>query len=213
MNILSLNLLPLLLASLLLIGCATKPLSSVDRTKYRAVAVSPAVKTPDKYFYQNMTGKRARGIGGNFGLVGALVGGAVGADSESKALRRFDAAAGRQKIDIGNVVRSRFVATLKSARMFEVTPGNGDAAFHLEIEAYGLGPVNGEQLGGIIHAKATLIGRDGKTIWERNEVGTSSTSGSLEDFERNHKLWPLVLHEAAEKVSRQLILYTKEGGR
>lgn len=200
------------LAALALGGCATPPLSSVA-SKFKAVNVSSDVQAPDKYFFRNMTGERARGIGDKFGLVGALVGGAVGASSESKGFDRFEQSAAREKVDIKAVVRSHFVNTLKTSGMIGLSETNPEATFHLEIVSYGVGPVNGEQLGGMIQAKAVLTGRDGKEIWQRSETGGSNTTAPLEDFEKNHRLWPLVMNEAAEKLARQLILYTNEGHR
>ncbi len=67
------------LACLLLVSCAQQPLSSVDRTKYRTVAVNPSIKDPERYVYRDITGKRARGIGANAGLIWVLVGGMIGA--------------------------------------------------------------------------------------------------------------------------------------
>jgi hypothetical protein len=200
------------LSALIIAGCTTPPLSSIAN-KYKTVEVSPEVRAPDKYFYANATGQRARGIGDKFGLLGALVGGAVGADSESKQFKRFDQTAGREKVDIKSIVRDRFVATLRESHMMTVGQPNPEATFHLEVIGYGVMPVNGEQLGGMVHAKAILIGGNGQTIWQRTEIGTSNTTGNLEDYEKNPRLWPRVLNEAAEKLARQLVLYTNKGTR
>ena len=194
---------------LLLVGCTTTPLSSVDHNKYKTVAISTDVKAPDHHIYRDATGERARGVGNNFGLVGALVGGAIGANSEDAGLKRFNATAVREKIDIKNLVRSHFVATLKTSQMFQIAQTNSDAEFHLEIMNYGVGPVNGQQLGGVIQAKAMLTARNGQSIWQRMDVAKSKTTGLLEDYEKNPRLWPRVIDEAAEQLARQMILYSK----
>jgi hypothetical protein len=200
------------LISVAVAGCASPPLSSIA-SNYKTVEVSSEVRAPDKYFYQNATGQRARGVGSKFGLVGALVGGAVGADSESKGFKRFDQTAGREKVDIKSIVRDRFAATLRESHMMAISQANPEATFHLEVVGYGVGPVNGEQIGGIIQAKAVLIGRNGQTVWERTEMAASNSTGTLEDYEKNPRLWPRVINEAADKVARQLVLYTNKGTR
>src|SRR4051812_13970514 len=115
MNVLHRSLLLICLLSLGLGGCATPPPRPLP-SKYKAVNVSSDVQAPDKYFFRNMTGERARGIGSKFGLIGALVGGSVGASSESKGFTRFDQSAARDKVDIKTLVRSHFVNTLKGSR-------------------------------------------------------------------------------------------------
>jgi hypothetical protein len=200
------------LVSITVVGCATQPLSSIA-TKYKAVDVSSEVRAPDKYFYQNATGKRARGVGEKFGLIGALVGGAVGADSESKGFKRFDQTAGREKVEIKSIVRGRFITTLQQSHMTALNGTNPEATFHLQVVGYGIAPVNGEELGGMIRVKAVLIARNGQTVWHRMETGTSSTTATLESYEKNPRLWPRVINEAAEKVARQLVLYTNNDAR
>ena len=61
-------------ALLLLASCAQQPLSSIDRTKYKTVALDPDMKAPDHYVYRDITGKRFRGFAG--GLIGLMAGAA-----------------------------------------------------------------------------------------------------------------------------------------
>ena len=37
----------------------------------------------------------------------------------------------------------------------------------------------------------------------------SKTTGLLEDYEKNLRLWPRAIDEAAEQLARQMILYSK----
>lgn len=193
-------------------SCATAPLGSLAG-KYKTVAVRRDVKAADHYFYRDVTGERARGMGASMGLAGELIGGMIGASSESAGFERFDATAGQEKIDIKNLVYRHFVETLQSSHLFQISPANAEADFHLQIIGYGVGPVSGHQLGGIIYGKATLMGRNGQSIWQRTEMATSSTTASLQEYETNHQLWPRVIDEAAEKLARQLILYANSGRR
>lgn len=181
----------------LLASCAQQPLSSVDRTKYRTVTVNPSIKAPERYVYRDITGKRARGIGANAGLIGALVGGLIGADSEGPGFKRFDQAASKNPV-VRELVRSRLTAALRSSQFFQLVPANADATFNIEILAYGVAPVNDRELGAVISARATLIGRDGKTIWAKAEWGASNTTAPLEGYEANPGLWPRTAAEAAE---------------
>src|SRR5438094_570522 len=91
---------PILACALLaLASCAQEPLSSIDRSKYKTVALDPDIQAPDHYIYRDITGKRSRGI------VGGLIGLAIGAASEGPGFQRFDAAARKNSIDIRALVR------------------------------------------------------------------------------------------------------------
>src|SRR2546429_47609 len=50
----------LLLGVLFLTGCAQQPLSSIDRSKYRTVALDPEINAPAHYVYRDITGNRCR---------------------------------------------------------------------------------------------------------------------------------------------------------
>lgn len=59
---------------LLCASCARQPLSSIDRSKYKTVALDREIKAPEHYLYRDITGKRSRGLMG--GGVGLLIGAA-----------------------------------------------------------------------------------------------------------------------------------------
>src|SRR5207249_3017985 len=82
-----------------------------------------------------------------------------------------------------------------------------------EHYAYGVAPVHGHELGGVISTRATLVGRDGKTIWKKDDWGTSNTTAMLEELEKNPSLWPKMANEAAEAVARKVILVTSKTER
>lgn len=156
--------------------------------------------------YRDITGKRARGVGAQAGLIGALIGGAVGASSEGPGKQRFDQAVSSQPVDIKELVRRQVTTALHSSSFFQLVPANGDATFNLEVIEYGVAPVNDRNLGAAIEARATLVGRDGKEIWSKVEWGASNTSAPLEEFEHNPRLWPRTAAEASEELARKLIL-------
>jgi hypothetical protein len=191
-----------LLGLVLLAGCAQQPLSSIDRTKYKTVALDPDIKAPDHYVYRDITGKRSRGLAG--GLVGLL----IGAASEGPGFHRFDAAAKKNPIDIRVVVRRHLDSALRGSQLLKVVPANGDTMLKIDIQGYGVGPVNGRELGGIIAAQATLLGRDGKILWKKDEWATSTTTGLLESIEANPSLWPRMANEASEALAKKLVLVT-----
>ena len=198
----------LLLASLtLLMSCAQQPLSSVDRTKYGTVAIDPQIKAPDHYIYRDVTGKRSRGLAG--GLVGLL----IGAASEGPGFHRFDAAASKNPVDIRAVVRRHMESALRSSQVLKLVNDNADTTLNLDIQAYGVGPVNGRELGGIIAARATLVGRDGTILWKKDEWATSNTTALLETLEANPSLWPRMINEAAEALAKKLLLVTTKTQR
>jgi hypothetical protein len=191
-----------LLGLILLAGCAQQPLSSIDRSKYKTVALDPDIKAPDHYIYRDITGKRFRGIGG--GLLGLM----LGAASEGPGFHRFDAAAKKNPIDIRVVVRRDLNSALRGSQLLKVVSTNGDTTLKIEIQGYGVGPVNGRELGGIIAARATLTGRDGKIIWKKDEWATSNTTGLLETIEANPSLWPRMANEASAALAKKLVLVT-----
>ncbi len=197
----------LVLPLLVLVGCVQQPLSSVDRTKYKTVALNPTIKVPDHYVYRDITGKRSRG------MVGGVLGLLIGAASEGPGFKRFDAAASKNPIDIRTVVRRHMDGALRTAQFLKVVSTNPDTTLRIEVTGYGLGPVHGRELGAMIAARAMLVGRDGKTIWKKDEWAVSDTTTSLENLEANPKLWPRMADEAAESLARKLILYTSKSTR
>ena len=194
-------------------GCANKPLASVDRSIYRTAAISPSVKMPGKYHYADLTGERARGAAAQFGLVGALAGAAVAASSEGPGRQRFDRVVATNPVDVRGLLHSQFEKTLRESKLFALTPANPDATFHLVVDSYGVAPANKRELGGVITAQATLLDRTGKTIWSRRESALSNTTAMLEGYEANPRLWPQVMEEAAQQLTRKLVLYTDAARR
>ena len=194
-------------ALFLLASCAQQPLSSIDRSKYKTVALDPDIKAPDHYVYRDITGKRWRGFAG--GLVGLM----AGAASEGPGFHRFDAAAKKNPIDIRAVVRRQTENALRSSQLLKVVSANADTTLKIDIQGYGVGPVNGRELGGIIAARATLSGRDGKVIWKKDEWANSATTALLENIEANPSLWPKMANEAAEALAKKLVLVATKTGR
>jgi hypothetical protein len=168
---------------------------------------------PEKYAYSVITAQRARGAGAQFGLVGALVGEAVAASSEGAGRKRFEKVVLSSPLNVRSLVHANFVRTLEGSKLFALTPSNADAAFRLDVISYGVSPVNGSELGGEIVAEAVLTDRAGKEIWNRRERAVSNTTGPLEAYEATPRLWPQVIEEAAQKLSRQLVLYTDQEQR
>ncbi len=186
---------------ILFTSCTQKPLSSIDRATYRTVVIDPKIDAPDHYMYRDITGKRARGIGGG-GLLGLL----IGAASEGPGYHRFDAAAKKNPVDIRSVVRRHMETALRSSQIMKLVNENADTTLKVDIEAYGVGPIHGRQLGGIIAAKVELDSRNGVQLWEKEEWANGSTTALLEDIEANPSLWPRMINEAAEALAKKLLL-------
>jgi hypothetical protein len=189
----------ILLSLLFLAGCAQQPLTSIDRSKYKTVALDPDIKAPDHYVYRDITGKRSRGM---FGLIGAI----VGAASEGPGFQRFDAAASKNPIDIRAVVRRQVEEALRTSKLLSLARTDADTTLKIDILAYGVGPVHGRELGGIVAARVTLTGRGGALIWKKDEWATSNTTSLLENLEANPALWPRMANEAAAELAKKLIL-------
>jgi hypothetical protein len=188
-----------LLSILLLAGCAQQPLTSIDRSKYKTVALDPDIKAPAHYVYRDITGKRSRGM---FGLIGAM----VGAASEGPGFQRFDAAASKNPIDIRTVVRRQTEEALRTSQLLKLATNNADTNLKIDVLAYGVGPVHGRELGGIVAARATLTARDGAVLWKKDEWAVSNTTALLENLEANPALWPRMANEAAAELAKKLIL-------
>jgi hypothetical protein len=203
----------LVLPLIALIGCAQQPLSSIDRNKYKTVYLDPNLKAPAHYVYRDITGKRSRGVMSSFGLAGAIVGLMAGAASESPGYHRFDAAASKHPIDIRMVVRREMENALRSSKLLQVVPANADTTLKIEIQGYGVGPVNDRELGGMIAARVTLTGRNGAVIWKKDEWAASNTTALLEGIEANPALWPRMANEAAQALAKKLLLVTTKTTR
>ena len=188
-----------LLTLFFLASCTQVPFSSVDRSKYKTVALNPEMKVPDHYVYRDITGKRSRGMMG--GVLGLL----IGAASEGPGFHRFDAVAKKNPVNIRALVRRHMEGALKTSPMTPVAT-NADATVSLEVFAYGVGPVHNRELGAVITARAALLDRAGKMIWKKDEWATSNTTALLENLERNPGLWPQMANEAAEALAKKLVL-------
>ncbi len=176
--------------------------------KGKSVYLDPNLKVPDHYVYHDLFGKRSRGI------VGGLLGFAIGAGSEGPGFKRFDAAAKKNPIDIKTLVRHDMENALRTATFLKMSPTpNADLTLRIEVQAYGVGPVHERQLGAVIVAKATLVGRDGKEIWNKDEWAASDTTTMLENLEANPSLWPKMAKEASQALAKQMILYTSKTQR
>lgn len=196
-----------------LASCSVQqPFTSVDRNKYKTVAFKPEMKVPEHYVYHDTTGKVSRGLSVYGGLIGAALGAAVGAASEAPGFHRFDAAASKNPVDIRALMRRHLEAALKISPM-RLVPADADTIFALEIYNYGAGPTNGRELGAVITAKATLLGRDGQLIWTKTDWATSNTTTLLENLEQNPTLWPRMANEAAEALAKKLVLYADQSKR
>jgi len=195
-----------------LVGCTQQPFTSVDRNTYKTVAFKPEIKAPEHYVYHDTTGKVSRGMSVYGGLIGAALGAAIGAASEAPGFHRFDAAASKNPIDIRLLMRRHTEAALKISPMRLVST-DADTTFELQIHSYGVGPVNGRDLGAVIAARGTLLGRDGQLLWSKDEWATSNTATSLENLEQNPKLWPQMANEAAEALAKKLVLYSEPSKR
>ena len=162
------------------------------------------MKAPDHYVYRDWTGHFMRGP-----MMGGLLGLALGAASEGPGHHRFDAVASKNPIDIKTLMQRHMEAALKASPM-KVVSANGDTTLSFEIGAYGVGPVNGRELGGVVAATATLVDRDGKTIWKKDEWANSTTTSTLEGLEQNPKLWPRMIDEAVDAFAKKLVLVTEK---
>jgi hypothetical protein len=203
----------LVLSLIALVGCAQQPLSSVAG-KGKTVYLDPNIKVPDHYVYRDITGKRSRGVMSSFGLAGAIVGLMAGAASESPGYHRFDAAARKNPIDIKTLVRRDMEGALRTATFLKMSPTpNADTTLKIEVTGYGVGPVHERELGAVILAKATLMGRDGKEIWKKDEWSASDTTTTLENLEANPSLWPKMAKEASQALAKKMILYTSKTTR
>jgi hypothetical protein len=197
----------LVLPLIALAGCAQQPLSSVAG-KSKTVYLDPDIKVPSHYVYHDLTGKRTRGI------VGGLLGFAIGNATEGPGFKRFDAAARKNPIDIKLLIRRDTESALRTATFLKLSPApNADTTLKIEVTDYGVGPVHERELGAVIVAKATLQGRDGKEIWNKDEWSASDTTTTLENLEANPSLWPKMAKEASEALARKMILYTNKTTR
>src|SRR5205807_8947671 len=134
--------------------------------------------------------------------------------SEGPGFKRFDAAAKKTPIDIGAIVRRDMESALRNATFLKmVTTPNADTTLKVEVLAYGVGPVHERELGGVIVARTTLVGRDGKEIWNKDEWASSDTTTTLENLESNPKLWPQMAKEASTALAKKMILYTNKTTR
>jgi hypothetical protein len=131
----------------------------------------------------------------------------------SPGFHRFDAAASKNPVDIKEVVRRHMDGALRSSQVLKLVNGNADTTLKLEIEAYGVGPVSGRELGGIIAARATLVSQNGTALWKKEEWAASNTTAMLETIEANPALWPRMINEASEALAKKLLLVSTKSER
>lgn len=200
----------LLLGLLLLNGCAPQTaLTKPVRESIRSVSISKDVKMPDEVYYQGP----AQSVGAAFGLIGAVI--AQSAAEGPKA--QIKAAMGESKIDLGQIVRDQFSASIADARVFpSVVPERGDAEVRLEVRIYGLAQPHGltAQLKPMLGIMGTLARTDGSVLWQKYEfvtpVGLPMPGNTLKEYLENPQLMRDGFIAAAKIVSEGLVKHMQQ---
>lgn len=193
------------LAVILAAGCANKPLASVDRTKYGRIGFAPEVEMPKRYSYADATMNGTGAVAANFGLVGALVGGAIVAAEEGAGRRKVDAVIAGAKVDPAAVLAGHFRRQVEGLDLFDVRSANPAAQFRLKVLGWGFGSGGSGKLAAALSARVELVATNGQTkVWSRTAFGTSPTTATAEEFQADPKLFNKAFEEVADLVARKL---------
>jgi hypothetical protein len=143
-----------------------------------------------------------------FGGLGALVGGAAGAGLMAGATYSREGVAA---FDVGQSVRSEFIAAIQKSGKFKVQNGSADATLRLKVTGYGFqeAAMFGRRVRPILSVEAVLQRNDGKIVWKHRRAIThlnSDTPAVLpEKLKENPKLGADALRAAARIVATNAV--------
>lgn len=121
-----------------MVGCANKPLSSIDRTKYGRVTFDSRVKAPKEYFYTDTSIQTTSATTAQFGLVGALIGGTIVAVQENNARKQMDQVVAASKVTPEATVFRSFKKHVEARNLFQVDPKKPGCTFSSDSRPVGI---------------------------------------------------------------------------
>jgi hypothetical protein len=198
-----------LIALLLVLGCTTtQPISDISvLAGIHNVTVSEnvAITKQPKIF------GKAASTGFFFGpIIGAVV--AETATAESLEFKKF---LEDHRIDIRQIVRQEFVATIVAIHgLPTIVAEGGDANFDLAIQDYGLAPgfslaFIDKPLSPTLMLGAKLLSRDGRVLWKDTKYITALSKGNLAyriaDYYDNPNLIEEGFRKAAHVLAEELL--------
>jgi hypothetical protein len=195
----------LLLNFLFLSACATVkpvPMTKENRQTIKTVYVDPKIKKPDQ-MYEMAAGAS---VGYGFGLVGAIVAGAVNGNAAEKT-QTF---AEKNNINIQNIVYKKWQDQLNSKHTFKLTNSPNDAVLITEIENYGISVPHGfsNSYVPVLALNAKLV-RNNQVIWQNREYITTLADGLpkykmdeiLKDPKKLYAMWD----QASDRIINKLV--------
>lgn len=187
----------------LVAGCATPTEYRADASHpIRTVLVAKDVPIPKKMAFVGLSESLA-------GAGGAFVGGAVGAGIVAAEMYSRE---GSAEFDIGQSVRSEFIAAIEKSNKFSVKPTSPvDAQIQLKVTGYGFqeAAMLSRRVRPILSIEATMTRSDGKVVWKHRRAIThlnSNTPANLpEQLKENPKLGAEALRAAAKIVATEAV--------
>jgi hypothetical protein len=156
---------------LMLPACAGTDLAPDKQKDLGAVSVDPAVKMPDKVFYNGPENNWGVALGG---VLGAVI--ASEAVEEPTRIRLFME---KQKIDLGRMVADEFKARLAASPQFGgKLRDDASTRFELEVKIYGLAQKGAfsSQYKPLLRVDARLVDAGGNVLWKKFEFVTNLSS-------------------------------------
>ena len=185
-----------LLLAALLSGCANQEL----RRTVHAISVDGQVGNKHRVIYSSPTTKGIATVGAlTLGVGPILLAAGINAAISSNPKHLMEAAAGASSVPLEKMAADAFTAELQHSGAFTLAqPGSGDAAFKLEIKAYGL-----ESHGAIMVVRARLM-KDSRCLFDSTHIGAVAKSDrhQFDEYKANPELFRIGWRAAAADAAR-----------
>jgi hypothetical protein len=201
----------MLLVSVLIMlnGCSGIPLKKEVVSSIHSVSINKDVAKPD-HVYVYGSGETFAALAGFVTL--GVVGAAIASEIPKKRGPALKYVMEKEGIDMGQIVREKFVDQLQNSGLFStIVDEGGDAEFKLSIVHAGFAKPAGftSKLQPELQVEGCLVKPDGSILWKKSKVVTQGTSRTpcrkFEEYINNPELISEAISISSGIVAEKLV--------
>lgn len=186
-------------------ACVNQKVSPATRAAVRTASVVNPPKGAEPGFYGDQTGSAVMVGGMAFGLIGSLVASGIAASNRTAGLQRWESVnSSKRSLVLARVRENTAREFGRAAGIRFSDSGVPDAKLVFSQISYGVQHTGDQRFAAAILAQVQLKRSADKTVWRGMATGLSTTSRTLEEFQRDPRAFDAALEEAAAKLAREL---------
>ncbi len=186
-------------------ACVNRKVSPATRAAIRTASMVNPPNGAEAKFYGDQTNATTAAVGSAFGLIGGLVAAGVMASNTKAGLQRWESVAASKRSLVLARVRehtAREFGRAAGIRFADSGVPNAKLVF-VRIE-YGVQHNGDQRFAAAISSEVQIKRPADKSVWRGVAIGLSTTSRTLEEFQRDPRAFELALDEAAGKLAQEL---------